>query len=140
MSAERLSDTAFEKWWEDEMNKPPYTPKEIARSAWNARSELANVGAVVAWQWKLAGESEWMVTDTRPFLQTGMEIYALTRINAPTPAAPPNKGAEHIHEWKTKWVDGKHTGQECFCGTERNILTPLTAAATGERAGDDRRR
>lgn len=29
----------------------------------------------------------------------------------------------HTHEWKTKWVDGKHTGQECTCGTERDILT-----------------
>lgn len=72
------------------------------------RSELANVGAAVAWQWKLAGESEWMVTDTRPFLQTGMEIYALTRITAPTPAAPPNEGAENYFRCQVCAALGEH--------------------------------
>lgn len=29
----------FEQWWEEEQKKPPYTPKEIARSAWKASND-----------------------------------------------------------------------------------------------------
>ena len=48
----------------------------------------------------------------------------------PSHSLPVEPNVAHVHDWKVKWISGGMIGQECACGSERDLAA--SAAPAGE--------